>query len=300
MAVSILHAVCFVVLAGVEASLHAAPVPSSFSAGPDATVDIDRFGVERVESLAPGVPLRFSLYGSPGARVLVAVDGAADALPLREIRPGMYEGEYVIGPSDRVDARSHVTATVEREELSRAYHSPSRCCSSAAACRGPRSWTRARPRRLGRAASARPGAARASPPPSSSPPTLPPPVAETPALSSITACADCATVQSIAPLPPMPHDVLAGLAGAVAGAAAANAASEGHARRVLRVVGAAAGYIVGGELARRLTRPAGYDVVLRLPDGSTLRRRYESAPLFRVGDTVSLSATSTATRPGSL
>jgi hypothetical protein len=113
MAVSVLRAVCFVVVAGAGTALHAAPVPpSSSAAGPGATVDVDRFGVERVESLAPGVPLRFSLYGSSGARVLVAVDGAADALPLHETRPGMYEGEYVIGPRDRIDARSHATATV--------------------------------------------------------------------------------------------------------------------------------------------------------------------------------------------
>ena len=309
---SVLRAVCFVVFAGTGTALHVAPVPpTSSSARPGATVDVDRFGVERVESLAPGVPLRFSLYGSSGARVLVAVDGAAAALPLHETRPGMYEGEYVIGPRDRIDARSHATATVERDGV--VARAP--LAEPLLLERGSVPWAGVLDTATPATFSGAPHPADPvllSPPPaawpsSALPPravgpaaTLPSPAADTSAPSSATACADCATVRSIVPLPPMPHDVLGGLAGAVAGAAAANAASDDHARRVLRVVGAAAGYIVGGELARRLTRQAGYDVVLRLQDGSTLRRRYDAAPAFRVGDTVSLSATSTATRPGSL
>ena len=312
---SVLRAVCFVVVAGMGTSAAQAGALSPDPAGvrPDRTVNVDGFGVERVESLAPGVPLRFSLYGTAGARVVVAVDGGVDALSLRETRPGMYEGEYVIGPQDRIDARSRVTATVERDGVvARAPLAEplilERGTVPWAAVLGtrPETTAQAAPRPVGPVSPSAPPVAwpAAALPPvvASLPPvvaSLPSAVAATPAPSAA-ACTDCATVESIVPLPPMPHDVLGGLAGAVVGAAAANAGSEGHARRALRVVGAITGYIVGGELARRLTRPSGYHVVLRLPDGDTLRRRYDAEPAFRVGDTVSVSATATSSRPGSL
>jgi outer membrane lipoprotein SlyB len=71
---------------------------------------VDGFDVEQVPQLSAGTSLYFSLFGTPGARATLRIDGAERRLPLREGRAGVYEGTYVITADDRITATSRVTA----------------------------------------------------------------------------------------------------------------------------------------------------------------------------------------------
>jgi len=90
----------------------AQPDPIATVVGPSAGPRVDGFDVEQVAELAPGTPLNFSLYGSPGARAMLRIDGAAGALPLNEVDPGVYEGTYVVAAADRIAPASRVVAQV--------------------------------------------------------------------------------------------------------------------------------------------------------------------------------------------
>jgi outer membrane lipoprotein SlyB len=70
------------------------------------------FNVDEVRRLAPGVELNFDVYGTPGGRVMLRIDGANRNVMLTETDPGVYEGTYTIGNRDRISASSAVTANL--------------------------------------------------------------------------------------------------------------------------------------------------------------------------------------------
>ncbi|MCE9571485.1 MAG: hypothetical protein K8R10_16000, partial [Rhodocyclales bacterium] len=70
---------------------------------------IDGFDVQPVLKAAPGNELFFTLYGSPGATVAVAIAGATGGVVLTETEAGVYEGSYTIRKRDKVTARSTAT-----------------------------------------------------------------------------------------------------------------------------------------------------------------------------------------------
>ncbi len=73
---------------------------------------VDGFDVEQVARLAPGTPLLFSLYGTPGGTATLQIAGATQPLAMQEVQSGVYEGRYVIGDHDRIAPDSRVTATL--------------------------------------------------------------------------------------------------------------------------------------------------------------------------------------------
>lgn len=70
------------------------------------------FNVDEVRRIAPGVELRFDLYGTPGGMATLHIDGAARTLQMTETEPGRYEGTYTVSNRDRVAAGSAVTANL--------------------------------------------------------------------------------------------------------------------------------------------------------------------------------------------
>ena len=70
------------------------------------------FDVEEVRRLQPGVELNFNLYGTPGGRATLSIEGARRNLTLSETDPGVYEGTYTLGTRDRVTGNSAVTANL--------------------------------------------------------------------------------------------------------------------------------------------------------------------------------------------
>ena len=257
----------------------------------DARPAIDGVDVEQVAAIAAGVPLRFSVYGTPGATVALRIEGARRVLALRESMPGVYEGTYVIGAEDAVSPASRVAATLEQDgALVRAELDEPLLLAEA-----PLPWADA-----ARAAPPVPSAAQPVPPaaplvPRAAPETVaarPADVVALPAPAPSAAgratCDDCALVESVRTVetPPGP---LGAIAGAIAGAVLGDELGREHTRRMTRVLGAIGGAVAGREFERRLTQVR-YDVVLRMPDGAREVRRYERVPPFAAGAIVRLGA----------
>lgn len=73
---------------------------------------IARFEVQPNDDLAPGNELVFSVYGTPGAKVDMAIAGTRGVFFLPEVNPGEYSGGYTIRRADRIMPNSVVTATM--------------------------------------------------------------------------------------------------------------------------------------------------------------------------------------------
>ena len=82
--------------------------------GAVAAVSVDGVDVEQVVALGAGVPLNFTVFGTPGALVTLRLDGGRRVLELRETEPGVYEGSYLIDGFDAVRPESRVTATLQK------------------------------------------------------------------------------------------------------------------------------------------------------------------------------------------
>lgn len=78
----------------------------------DGTPRIERFDVRGDTQLTPGNELNFTVYGTPGAKVDMAIDGAKGVFFLPEVKPGEYAGEYIIRRNDRIASNSVVTANL--------------------------------------------------------------------------------------------------------------------------------------------------------------------------------------------
>ena len=71
-----------------------APAPVVVAALPP--FEIERFVVLPINKIEPGAELHFRLAGAPGATASFDIPGLATNIPMREIRPGQYEGTYTI------------------------------------------------------------------------------------------------------------------------------------------------------------------------------------------------------------
>jgi uncharacterized protein YcfJ len=212
------------------------------------SLQVEAFDVEQVAQLTAGARLNFSLFGTPGARARLHIEGARHPVELRELQPGVYEGSYTLDEHDQIAPDSRVIATLRRgEQLA--------------------TTVLAEPLQIG-----------AEPPVAAAPPPAPP---------DRPACDDCAVVESIRAVEVDGHrGYIGAVAGGVLGALIGNQIGHDDRRRVARIVGAVGGALAGREIERRHGWRTQYDVVLRQPDGATQVRRYHGMPPFSVGDTV--------------
>jgi outer membrane lipoprotein SlyB len=77
-----------------------------------AALRVTGFDVEQVDRLEPGAELNFTVWGTPGAGVVVQIDGSKRTVRLDEITAGRYQGSYVVGRSDRIGPESRVHANL--------------------------------------------------------------------------------------------------------------------------------------------------------------------------------------------
>jgi hypothetical protein len=68
--------------------------------------------VAALDRIEPGAEIRFTLLGVPGANAFVDLPGVANNVALREVRPGQYEGTYVVRRRDPLDPNGPVVATL--------------------------------------------------------------------------------------------------------------------------------------------------------------------------------------------
>jgi hypothetical protein len=73
---------------------------------------IERFTVFTVDKIEPGAELKFSLMAPPGGSVDFDIPGVVQNVPMREVRPGVYEGSYTIKRLDNLAPSRPVTATL--------------------------------------------------------------------------------------------------------------------------------------------------------------------------------------------
>ena len=273
--------------------------------GAVAAVSVDAVDVEQVVALGAGVPLNFTVFGTPGALVTLRIDGGRRVLELVETEPGIYEGSYLIDGIDAVRPESRVTATL-RKNGAVAYAALDEPLLLA---KGTVPWgVAAAPAE----APARP-ALTVTPLPQSVPTetTMPVPIAVTPGQPQPlpppafaarpppvehSPCSDCAVVESVRPVAVAPRGgVIGAIGGAIAGAVLGKELGEAHKQRMLTLLGAIGGGLAGRQIERQATQSTQYDVDLRLADGTVLKRRYEQAPPFAVGATIRLGTPSRGT-----
>jgi outer membrane lipoprotein SlyB len=298
-----------------------APLAQSRDAAPIAasSLAVDGVDVEQVASLANGVPLRFTVFGTPGSLAALRIEGARRALELRETDPGIYEGTYVIDARDSIRADSRVTAslqqggnvaysTLDEPLLLAAGSVPWSSAATGTMPSTPVPVADARtstPVPIVDAQTSAPvvivESRTSTPVPIAVSPLRPPSgaadVAAAPSPRELVPCRDCAVVESVQAVEAAPRGggVVGAIGGAIAGAILGQEVGAAHTRRVLGVLGAIGGAFAGRAIERQATRATQYDVVLRRADGTLLKRRYEQAPPFSVGETIRLDA---ATRPG--
>ena len=219
---------------------------------------VEGFVAEKVPSLARGVPLNFSVFGSERALVSIYVEGVSGVVDLREVQPGVYEGTHVIAAGDAPHADSRVVATMQRGgQVTRATLVEPLVLTAAALPWGESA---------GRVAAFEP----ARPVPIE---RLPP------ARNEARRCDRCGIVESVRVVEaPAPAD----LPGKV------TRAFDDHRRIVLGVLDAIGLPFAGRERERIAEGTMEFEVTLRLADGRMATRRFATRPAFRVGDTVTL------------
>jgi hypothetical protein len=90
--------------------------PIVVQAAPPPPLRIERFALAPVGRAEPGTELLFQLNGMPGATASFDIPGIASNLPMRELRPGVYEGTYTIRRQDNLGAAGLVTATLRASD----------------------------------------------------------------------------------------------------------------------------------------------------------------------------------------
>jgi outer membrane lipoprotein SlyB len=213
---------------------------------------VQSFEVRGSNDLGPGNDLKFSVFGTPGAKVDVQIAGTRGIFTLPEVRPGEYSGLYTIRRGDNIAPDAAVTATI------RANGRYSTAALGQPLLAGGR-MHEARPAGEGQ--------------------RVPDRVARY--------CSNCATVEAVNVV-----QGEAGAAGTLGGAAIGgllgNQVGSGNGRTAATVAGAVGGAIAGRSIERNAHGPR-YEVVVRYENGATQSVRYDNDPGFRVGEQVRVS-----------
>ncbi|MET0980779.1 MAG: glycine zipper 2TM domain-containing protein [Telluria sp.] len=208
---------------------------------------IERFEVRGSDELAPGNDIGFTVFGTPGARVELAITGARGVFFLPEVRRGEYAADYTIRRDDRLNPDARVTATI-------------------------RANGRYTTQVLGRPLLAGAG---------------PRPVATTAPRTAryCTNCATVEAVNVVEVSGE--GNYLGTVGGAVVGGLLGNQVGSGSGRTAATVAGAVGGGVVGRNIERNSRRSQRYEVIVRYAgNGATQTLQYENDPGFRAGDAV--------------
>ena len=94
------------------------PVAAPMPVPPVAVLKIERFTVAAIDKIEPGAELRFSLNGPPGGSAEFDIPGVVDHVPMREVRPGVYEGAYTLRRLDNLTPSRPIVATLRMGDRS--------------------------------------------------------------------------------------------------------------------------------------------------------------------------------------
>ena len=94
-----------------------AAAPAAAAPAPTAPVasapKIERLNVAPVDKLDPGVDLKFTLLGTPGAQAILAIEGVVRDINMKEVKPGQYEASYTVRRLDHFPASGNIFARLE-------------------------------------------------------------------------------------------------------------------------------------------------------------------------------------------
>jgi len=229
--------------------------------GVAAVPHVESFDVRGSNDLGPGNDLRFTLFGTPGAKVDVQIGGTRSIFTLPEVRPGEYSGMYTIRRDDNIAPDAPVTATIRANGR-----------STTAALGRPLLAGGPPPR------DARPGPRGDGPPP--------PPRDERVARY----CTNCATIEAINVVQGSGEASAVGtLGGAAVGGLLGNQVGSGSGRTAATVAGAVGGALAGRSIERNAKSGQRFEVVVRYENGATQNVSYDNDPGFRVGDAVKVN-----------
>ncbi len=100
-------------------------------------------------------------------------------------------------------------------------------------------------------------------------------------------CAECGVIESTREVDTRGEGTgLGAVGGAVVGGVLGNQVGNGRGRQLATVVGAVGGVVAGNEIEKRVKSTKGYEVTVRLDDGSSRVIHEASAPTWRSGDHV--------------
>jgi outer membrane lipoprotein SlyB len=213
---------------------------------------VQSFDVRGSDDLGPGNELKFSVFGTPGAKVDIQIAGTRGIFTLPEVRPGEYSGLYTIRRDDNIAPDASVTATIRANgrystaTLGQPLLAGGRIRDARPAGEGQRV-----PERVARY------------------------------------CSNCATVEAVNVVQGEAGAV-GTLGGAAVGGLLGNQVGSGSGRTAATVAGAVGGAIAGRSIERNARNPR-YEVVVRYENGATQSIRYDNDPGFRVGEQVRVS-----------
>jgi len=220
---------------------------------------VERFNVQGNDDLSPGNDLKFTVLGTPGAKVEVQIAGSRGIFFLPEVRPGEYAGIYTIRRNDRIAPDAPVTATI------RANGRYTTTTLAQPLLAGRQDYRRDDERRGDdRRTSDREQVARY--------------------------CTNCATVAAVNVTMVGENSSAVGtLGGAAVGGLLGNQVGSGNGRTAATVAGALGGAMAGREIERNRNTRQRYEVVVRYANGATQTINYDNDPGFRVGDQVKVN-----------
>ena len=108
--------------------------------------------------------------------------------------------------------------------------------------------------------------------------------------STVRACDDCGVVETVRAVDvDRAPGAVGAIAGGLIGAIVGRQVGKGDGRRAVGILGALGGAIAGREIERAYAKRTHYELVVRLRNGLTQARRYDTQPPFKVGDRVRLA-----------
>jgi outer membrane lipoprotein SlyB len=228
------------------------------------TFDVDAGG-----NLGPGNELKFTVRGTPGAKVDVQIAGTRGIFYLPEVRPGEYSGLYTIRRDDRIMPDATVTATIRANgryttamlgrPLLAGGPGPRDLAMSTAPVHAGYDQRDQRDERDGRQQ----------------------PVARY--------CTNCGTVEAVNVVETGSNGTLGTIGGAVVGGLVGNQVGSGTGRTAATAAGAVGGALAGRSIERNARSGQRFDVVVRYENGATQTVPFDNDPGFRVGDRVKVS-----------
>lgn len=77
------------------------------------TIAIEKFTVDSYDNLEPGSELVFTLQGTPAGQATYTIENVIANRRMREVRPGVYTGQYTIRRQDKLPSALNVIATLQ-------------------------------------------------------------------------------------------------------------------------------------------------------------------------------------------